>query len=144
MADMKFKFTIQPYQTEAVESVTQVFAGQRFASPLSYRRDVPLEVQGTLFDSPADDDFSMGFANAPVTINTAQLLTNINQVQSRNNIKLTRGIVTGGLGVCSLDIEMETGKTYVYIKTMFDPTLLSRHIWSCYMGANKGRMCRKK
>lgn len=35
MADMKFKFTIQPYQTEAVESVTQVFAGQRFASPCS-------------------------------------------------------------------------------------------------------------
>ncbi|MBQ1915361.1 MAG: DEAD/DEAH box helicase family protein, partial [Selenomonadaceae bacterium] len=119
---MKFKFTIQPYQTEAVESVTQVFAGQRFASPLSYRRDVPLEVQGTLFDSPADDDFSMGFANAPVTLDTAQMLTNINRVQSRNNIKLTQGIVTGGLGVCSLDIEMETGtgKTYVYIKTMFE------------------------
>ena len=122
MADMKFKFTIQPYQTEAVESVTQVFAGQRFASPLSYRRDVPQEVQGTLFDSPADDDFSMGFANAPVTLDTAQMLTNINRVQSRNNIKLTQSIVTGGLGVCSLDIEMETGtgKTYVYIKTMFE------------------------
>jgi len=122
MADMKFKFTIQPYQTEAVESVTQVFAGQRFASPLSYRRDVPQEIQGTLFDSPADDDFSMGFANAPVTLDTAQMLTNINRVQSRNNIKLTQGIVTGGLGVCSLDIEMETGtgKTYVYIKTMFE------------------------
>ena len=122
MADMKFKFTIQPYQTEAVESVTQVFAGQHFASPLSYRRDVPLEVQGTLFDSPADDDFSMGFANAPVTLDTAQMLTNINRVQSRNNIKLTQSIVTGGLGACSLDIEMETGtgKTYVYIKTMFE------------------------
>ena len=29
MADMKFKFTIQPYQTEAVESVVGVFAGQQ-------------------------------------------------------------------------------------------------------------------
>ena len=29
---------------------------------------------------------------------------------------------SGGLGVCSLDVEMETGtgKTYVYIKTMFE------------------------
>ena len=25
MSDMKFKFTIQPYQTEAVESVTNIF-----------------------------------------------------------------------------------------------------------------------
>lgn len=30
MADMKFKFTIQPYQTEAVDSVVGVFAGQPF------------------------------------------------------------------------------------------------------------------
>ena len=27
MAEMKFKFTIQPYQTEAVDSVVGVFAG---------------------------------------------------------------------------------------------------------------------
>ena len=27
---MKFKFTIQPYQTEAVDSVVGVFAGQPF------------------------------------------------------------------------------------------------------------------
>lgn len=119
---MKFKFTIQPYQTEAVESVTRVFAGQNFASPLSYRRDVPQGVVMNLFDGDSDDDFYMGFANAPVTLDTGQLLTNINRVQSRNNIKLTQGIVTGGLGRCSLDVEMETGtgKTYVYIKTMFE------------------------
>ena len=30
MAEMKFKFTIQPYQTEAVDSVVGVFAGQPF------------------------------------------------------------------------------------------------------------------
>lgn len=30
MADMKFKFTIQPYQTEAVNSVAGVFAGQPY------------------------------------------------------------------------------------------------------------------
>ena len=30
MAEMKFKFTIQPYQTEAVDSVAGVFAGQPF------------------------------------------------------------------------------------------------------------------
>lgn len=119
---MKFKFTIQPYQTEAVESVTGVFAGQGFASPLSYRRDVPQAVQASLFDGEAGDDFTMGFANALVELDAGQILTNINRVQSRNNIHLSQGVVTGGLGRCSLDVEMETGtgKTYVYIKTMFE------------------------
>ncbi|BEU88844.1 DEAD/DEAH box helicase family protein [Selenomonas sp. TAMA-11512] len=122
MADMKFKFTIQPYQTEAVESVTGVFAGQSFASPLSYRRDVPQAAQASLFDGEADDDFAMGFANALVELGVGQMLTNINRVQSRNNIHLSQSVVTGGLGRCSLDVEMETGtgKTYVYIKTMFE------------------------
>ena len=119
---MKFKFTIQPYQTEAVESVTGVFAGQGFASPLSYRRDVPQAVQASLFDGEAGDDFTMGFANALVELDAGQMLTNINRVQSRNNIHLSQSVVTGGLGRCSLDVEMETGtgKTYVYIKTMFE------------------------
>ena len=40
MADMKFKFTIQPYQTEAVESVVGVFAGQPFNDRFTYRRDI--------------------------------------------------------------------------------------------------------
>ena len=119
---MKFKFTIQPYQTEAVESVTGVFAGQGVASPLSYRRDVPQAAQASLFDGEAGDDFTMGFANALVELDAGQMLTNINRVQSRNNIHLSQSVVTGGLGRCSLDVEMETGtgKTYVYIKTMFE------------------------
>lgn len=119
---MKFKFTIQPYQTEAVESVTGVFAGQGVASPLSYRRDVPQAAQASLFDGEAVDDFTMGFANALVELDAGQMLTNINRVQSRNNIHLSQSVVTGGLGRCSLDVEMETGtgKTYVYIKTMFE------------------------
>lgn len=119
---MKFKFTIQPYQTEAVESVTGVFAGQGFASPLSYRRDVPQAAQTSLFDGEASDDFTMGFANTLVELDAGQMLTNINRVQSRNNIHLSQSVVTGGLGRCSLDVEMETGtgKTYVYIKTMFE------------------------
>ena len=119
---MKFKFTIQPYQTEAVESVTGVFAGQEFASPLSYRRDVPQAAQTSLFDGEAGDDFTMGFANVLVELDAGQMLTNINRVQSRNNIHLSQSVVTGGLGRCSLDVEMETGtgKTYVYIKTMFE------------------------
>ena len=46
MAEMKFKFTIQPYQTEAVDSVVGVFAGQPFNDHFTYRRDVEIKRDG--------------------------------------------------------------------------------------------------
>ena len=39
MSGMKFKFTIQSYQTDAVNSVVKVFVGQPFQDKVSYRRD---------------------------------------------------------------------------------------------------------
>ncbi len=129
MADMKFKFTIQPYQTEAVNGVVEVFSGQPFNDRFTYRRDV--DIKDSIF--MPDDELFMGFANSPVKLNPGQLLKNINSIQDRNNIKLADSIVSGGLGVCSLDVEMETGtgKTYVYIKTMFE--LNKRYGWSKFI-----------
>lgn len=40
---MRFKFTIQPYQTEDVNSVVGVFAGQPFNDRFTYRRDVEIK-----------------------------------------------------------------------------------------------------
>ena len=37
---MKFNFKIQQYQTDAVEAVCNVFAGQGFNSGVGYRRDL--------------------------------------------------------------------------------------------------------
>lgn len=85
MADMKFKFTIQPYQTEAVDSVVGVFAGQPFHDRFTYRRDV--EVERTLENwQMSEEELSMGFANNQVRLEPGQLLTNVNRMQSRNNI----------------------------------------------------------
>ena len=121
MAEMKFKFTIQPYQTEAVDSVAGVFAGQPFNDHFTYRRDVEIQRDVTNW-MLSDEELSMGFANAKVQLDSGQLLENIHRIQARNNIKLSDSLRSGGLGVCSLDVEMETGtgKTYVYIKTMFE------------------------
>ena len=121
MAEMKFKFTIQPYQTEAVDSVAGVFAGQPFNDHFTYRRDVEIQRDVTNW-MLSDEELSMGFANAKVQLDSGQLLENIHRIQARNNIKLSDSLKSGGLGVCSLDVEMETGtgKTYVYIKTMFE------------------------
>lgn len=132
MSDMKFKFTIQPYQTEAVESVTNVFAGQPFNDRFTYRRDAQIERDVTNW-MMTDEELYMGFANAKVQLDFSQLLENIRRIQTRNNIKLANIVASDGLGACSLDVEMETGtgKTYVYIKTMFE--LNKQYGWSKFI-----------
>ena len=122
---MKFQFKIQQYQTDAVENTVSVFAGQPSHDPAAYRRDVG---RGRL---ELDE---IGYRNAEVELDAGQLLENIRKVQRESNIPLSDKLVTvGGMGVCSLDIEMETGtgKTYVYIKTMFE--LNKRYGWSKFI-----------
>ena len=137
---MKFHFTVQSYQTAAVESVVKVFAGQPYAARTTYLRDVGTGVaQGSLL--PAEEGYRQatltteaddGFRNEALQLSEEQLLENIRSVQSAQNIRLSDAL-SKPLGVCSLDVEMETGtgKTYVYIKTMFE--LNRRYGWSKFI-----------
>ena len=135
MADMKFKFTIQQYQTDAVDSVVQVFNGQPFQERLSYRRDIGNQAEqeeikyGANLFAEAD---ALGFSNSEIVLSKEQLLKNIQAVQSDYNIPPSDKLIKS-MGACSLDIEMETGtgKTYVYIKTMFE--LNQRYGWSKFI-----------
>lgn len=139
---MKFNFKIQQYQTDAVDAVVQVFNGQRKYERTSYIRDLGRRrgksYQGSLFgeDNTVDDTVDildeLGYKNEMVELNDDQLLENIRRLQTFNNIKLSSSLVKD-LGCCSLDIEMETGtgKTYVYIKTMFE--LNKRYGWSKFI-----------
>lgn len=136
---MKFNFKIQQYQTDAVNAVVRVFAGQGYRDGVHYIRDlgiqpprqnplfldepeqmslIPEDKQLTVDDIEADDT---GFKNEEICLSDDRLLQNIHTIQSENNIKLSPELVKS-LGRCSLDVEMETGtgKTYVYIKTMFE------------------------
>lgn len=138
---MKFNFKIQQYQTDAVDAVVNVFNGQSFHDRNSYIRDLgkmnPSNYQMAwdltqeeieLYD-PAND---AGYKNEEVELSDEQLLSNIHTLQSKNNIKLSPSLIKN-LGRCSLDIEMETGtgKTYVYIKTMFE--LNKKYGWSKFI-----------
>ena len=134
MAEMKFKFTIQGYQTDAVNSVVRVFAGQPYQDKISYRRDTGTqEIERDLFNYDlSDEELYMGFANAPVALDQYQILKNIQDVQNDNNIKESSSLAKH-MGACSLDVEMETGtgKTYDYIKTMFE--LNKQYGWSKFI-----------
>ena len=126
---MKFNFKIQQYQTDAVDAVVKVFAGQGYHNGIHYVRDMgimPKTARNTFQDESEQLDVGeieddTGFKNEEIHLNDDQLLQNIHKLQSENNIKLSPELVKG-LGRCSLDVEMETGtgKTYVYIKTMFE------------------------
>lgn len=128
---MKFNFKIQQYQTDAVDAVINVFNGQGFHKNGGYIRDLgtldrPTAVQTSLLNEDEADIYDdTGFKNDELDITDTQLLTNIQKLQRDNNIKVSSSLVKD-LGRCSLDIEMETGtgKTYVYIKTMFE---LNKH-----------------
>lgn len=126
---MKFKFKIQQYQTEAVEQTVNVFAGQPSKSNAQYRRDLGKRKGQITFEEEY-----VGYRNSDVELQGHQLLANIQQQQAIGNIpKSTKLSLPDGLGACSLDIEMETGtgKTYVYIKTMFE--LNKRYGWSKFI-----------
>lgn len=124
---MKFKFKVQQYQTDAVESTVQVFNGQKHYARVSYLRDLGTlkrEQKASYFPGMSeaeDEDIVTGYRNEVVELSDDELLRNIREIQTRNNIKLSSELVEH-IGRCSLDIEMETGtgKTYVYIKTMFE------------------------
>lgn len=119
---MKFQFSIQQYQTDAVNAVVDVFAGQGLRSSISYTQDL-----GNLGIR------TLGEKNADVMLFPEKLLENLRSVQHRNEIKLSSELVKSQLGACVLDVEMETGtgKTYVYIKTMFE--LNKRYGWNKFI-----------
>ncbi len=137
---MKFKFKIQDYQTEAVEAVVKVFEGQPFNNRVSYLRDLGNQTTPIQTSLLADDlqyvgNNGSGFGNAPIELSDSQLLDNIRALQLDNNIKQSSELSKpfGNTCRCALDIEMETGtgKTYCYIKTMFE--LNKKYGWSKFI-----------
>ena len=127
---MKFKFKKQQYQTNAVESVADCFAGQPKNTGLQYRIDPGRVVAGAPQQREMYDE---GFKNPDIALPPAVLLENIHAVQRRQNLPLSATLASNKVCAVNLDVEMETGtgKTYCYIKTMFE--LNQRFGWSKFI-----------
>ncbi len=104
-----------------------VFAGQPAHRGAVYRLD-PGKSEKRLFD----EDDSTGYCNHRLELDSKTLLRNINTLQNLNDITPSASLAKG-IGALNLDIEMETGtgKTYVYIKTMFE--LNKQYGWSKFI-----------
>jgi type III restriction enzyme len=128
---MKLKFKKQQYQTNAVESVADCFAGQPNSTGIKYRIDPGKVATGVPQQRTIHEED--GFKNGDIALTQSALLENTHSVQRRQNLPLSASLVSNRVCPINLDIEMETGtgKTYCYIKTMFE--LNQRYGWSKFI-----------
>ena len=117
---MKLKFKQQAFQTDAVKAVVDCFAGQPRSRGHKYALDPGRAAAGgtvALLGMEGD-----GFANDKLAIPPKQLLENLQGVQRRQDLPLSPELKKTPVCDVNLDVEMETGtgKTYCYIKTMFE------------------------
>ena len=118
---MKLRFKKQEYQTAAVNAVVNCFAGQEFDAGLSYRIDPGKIPAGQKMTFKSIQELQ-GLKNAEISLSHESLLKNIQEVQRHQNLPVSDSLVKSKVCDVNLDIEMETGtgKTYCYIKSMFE------------------------
>lgn len=113
---MKLQFKHQKFQADAAKAVVDVFAGQPYLTP-SYMMD---KGSGHFQYSLTEEDDFTGWSNQKIVpeLNDRLILEHINTIQRENQIKPSTKLE----GRFNLTIEMETGvgKTYTYIKTMYE------------------------
>ena len=132
---MKLQFKHQKFQSDAAKAVVDVFAGQPYLTP-SYMMDKGYQgkmISGENFSqqSMTDEEDFTGWSNHKIVpeLSDRLILEHIQKIQRNNQIQPSQTLE----GRYNLTIEMETGvgKTYTYIKTMYE---LNKHYgWSKFI-----------
>ena len=123
---MKLQFKHQKFQADAAKAVVDVFAGQPYLTP-SYLIDKGRSAQHQW----GEEVFATGWRNERIVpeLTDSIILEHIRKIQRGNQIEPSNQLE----GRYNLTIEMETGvgKTYTYIKTMYE---LNKHYgWSKFI-----------
>lgn len=124
---MRLQFKHQKFQSDAAKAVVDVFAGQPYLT-LTYMMDRGADRYYRLTDT--DEDFT-GWANQKLIpgLTDDVILEHIRKIQRSEQIKPSDKLE----GRYNLTVEMETGvgKTYTYIKTMYE--LNKAYGWSKFI-----------
>src|ERR1017187_9785246 len=128
---MKLKFKQQGFQTDSVMAVADCFLGQPLSKGVTYRIDPGRTVETSC--QILVDLGESGFKNSDLALPLPEVFKNIQAVQQRQNLPLSTELKRTAVCDLNLDTEMETGtgKTYCYIKTMFE--LNQRYGWSKFI-----------
>ena len=127
---MKLQFKYQKFQADAAKAVVDVFAGQPYLTQ-TYLMDKGI-TKGQMTITDYSEGAFTGWSNQRLVpeLSDGVLLEHIQKIQRTNQIEPSKKIEGPGL---NLTIEMETGvgKTYTYIKTMYE---LNKHYgWSKFI-----------
>lgn len=113
MTSLEFQFSSeQAHQTEAVEATCNLFRGQQFTSS-SFVTHIGSLGQAVF------DDLAVGHANE-IYLAPGQLLDNLHEVQETGCLPLTNVLTDGRLRDFTIEMETGTGKTYVYIRSIYE------------------------
>ncbi|KAB1640685.1 restriction endonuclease [Gulosibacter chungangensis] len=111
----------QPYQLDAIASVVDLFDGQpkdaeKLVTTLRGAAALPNSDQAAL---DIDLTQEVGAVGNSLVLDRDLILANLQRVQDRNGLEVASALAGDAL---DFDIEMETGtgKTYVYLRTIFD------------------------
>lgn len=121
---MKLQFKHQSFQRDATQAVIEVFRGQPRQDALSYRMDMG---KGFLAIE------TQGFRNHYITLSDEALTENIREIQKGQDLQPIDRLHRDANDTLALSIEMETGtgKTYTYIKTMYE--LYKHYGWTKFI-----------
>ena len=112
---MKLKFKHQSFQRDAARAVTDIFVGQRYSDGFAYRYD-----RGRTDSRQTSFDYDItAFRNEPIMLDKDSLVQNIREIQMSQDLEPITNIVGEGLNF-TIEMETGTGKTYTYIKTMYE------------------------
>lgn len=119
---MKIQYKHQRFQEEAAQAVVDVFRGQPLQEEFSYRADIGRQrVLGGMIPQRLSLEIE-GFRNGAIQLRDGALMSNVREVQLRQDLEPIEKLQRDDSGMLALSIEMETGtgKTYTYIKTMYE------------------------
>ena len=121
---MKLQFKHQSFQRDATQAVIEVFRGQPRQDALTYRMDMG---KGFLAIE------TQGFRNHYITLSDEALTENIREIQKGQDLQPIDRLHRDANDTLALSIEMETGtgKTYTYIKTMYE--LYKHYGWTKFI-----------
>lgn len=119
---MKIQYKHQRFQEEAAQAVVDVFRGQPLQEGFAYRADIGRQrVLGGMIPQRLSLEIE-GFRNGAIQLSDEELMSNVREVQLRQDLEPIGKLQRDDSGMLALSIEMETGtgKTYTYIKTMYE------------------------
>lgn len=110
---MKLKFIDQPYQTDAVNAICDIFEGceikdSLFTIEVNQKNELDLDGEGV--------SYFVGHSNK-LSIDDFTMLKNVQEIQSKNDIKMSNDLQKKNF---TIEMETGTGKTYVYTKTILE------------------------